>query len=143
MNSSHTYIEYTIEPLFRYLKSSFMNPLREYLCALIDFYSDPSHTSPSLNSVVDGVAGNDAEAQQTMQRIRQYLQATPTVYLPSHDPDASLAIDEPHSRFVPSFKPSCLEATRRACNQEKNFVTFLSPHSRREIGRYQRRRLYG
>lgn len=50
---------------------------------------DASYTQQLLlDGVVDGVAGNDAEDQLTMQRIRQSLHATPTVYLPSHDPDA-------------------------------------------------------
>lgn len=51
---------------------------------------DASYTQQLLlDGVVDGVAGNDAEDLLTMQRIRKYLQTTPTIYLPTHDPDAA------------------------------------------------------
>ncbi len=62
---------------------------------------DASYTQQLLfDGVVDGVAGNDAEDQLTMQYIRQFLQATPTIYLPSHDPDAARRLT---SRTIVSF----------------------------------------
>lgn len=42
-----------------------------------------------LDGIVDGVSGNDAAAQQTIQRIQQQLRNTPNVYLPSHDPESA------------------------------------------------------
>jgi N-acyl homoserine lactone hydrolase len=42
-----------------------------------------------LNGRADGV-GNDDEAQRlTHSRIRDLAAATPTVYLPTHDPDSA------------------------------------------------------
>ena len=50
---------------------------------------DTSYTQQLLlDGVVDGVSGSDAQAQQTIQRIQNYLYSVPTIYLPSHDPEA-------------------------------------------------------
>lgn len=53
---------------------------------------DTSYTEANLVSgAVDGVAsmgGGVATAAATLERIRRYAEATPTVYLPSHDPAA-------------------------------------------------------
>jgi glyoxylase-like metal-dependent hydrolase (beta-lactamase superfamily II) len=51
---------------------------------------DTSYTQQlMLEDVVDGVAPNDQVDRRTLQRIRTYAQQTPTVYLPTHDPDAT------------------------------------------------------
>jgi glyoxylase-like metal-dependent hydrolase (beta-lactamase superfamily II) len=39
--------------------------------------------------VVDGVSLNVQIARQSLQRILDYVQAMPTVYLPSHDPGSA------------------------------------------------------
>jgi glyoxylase-like metal-dependent hydrolase (beta-lactamase superfamily II) len=51
------------------------------------FAGDTSYTQQlMLDQQIDGVAINAQEARQTLQRIYQFVQATPTVYLPTHDP---------------------------------------------------------
>jgi N-acyl homoserine lactone hydrolase len=54
------------------------------------FAGDTSYTQQlMLLQAIDGVAADEALALQTLQRIREYTQVTPTVYLPSHDPEAA------------------------------------------------------
>ena len=49
---------------------------------------DSSYTQDAmLQGVVDGVAPDDQVAKTTLARIRAYAASTPTVYLPSHDPE--------------------------------------------------------
>jgi N-acyl homoserine lactone hydrolase len=49
---------------------------------------DASYTQAlMLSETVDGVSLNRAGAKQTLERIHAFCRATPTVYLPSHDPD--------------------------------------------------------
>jgi glyoxylase-like metal-dependent hydrolase (beta-lactamase superfamily II) len=51
---------------------------------------DASYTEALMLSLnVDGVAPNEGAARQTLTRLRQFAAQTPTVYLPSHDPDAA------------------------------------------------------
>lgn len=51
------------------------------------FAGDASYTQQlMLGQQIDGVALNARAAQQTLQRIRQFVQETSTVYLPTHDP---------------------------------------------------------
>jgi len=51
---------------------------------------DASYTQRlMLDQQIDGVGLNAQEARQTLQRIRQFVQTTPTVYLPTHDPESS------------------------------------------------------
>jgi glyoxylase-like metal-dependent hydrolase (beta-lactamase superfamily II) len=51
---------------------------------------DTSYTEQyMLDRLVDGVAPDTGAALQTLERINQYIQAQPTVYLPSHDPEAA------------------------------------------------------
>lgn len=51
---------------------------------------DTSYTEQlMLRQIVDGVAPDEAAARQTLKRILRYVQEQPTVYLPSHDPDAA------------------------------------------------------
>ncbi len=50
---------------------------------------DSSYTQQlMLNQQIDGVAINEQAALQTLARIRQFVQAGPTVYLPTHDPES-------------------------------------------------------
>lgn len=56
----------------------------------IMFAGDTSYTEQHmLNQIVDGVTFDVATAQQSLSRTRQYVEQQPTVYLPSHDPDAA------------------------------------------------------
>ena len=53
------------------------------------FAGDASYTQQlMLDQQIDGVAPNVQAARQTLQRIRQFVQATPTLYLPTHDPES-------------------------------------------------------
>ncbi len=53
------------------------------------FAGDTSYTEQlMLDQVVDGVAPDEHAARQTLARILRYVQETPTVYLPSHDPES-------------------------------------------------------
>ena len=50
---------------------------------------DTSYTEQlMLEQAVDGVTPNEQASRQTLKRILEYVQTTPTVYLPSHDPEA-------------------------------------------------------
>ena len=54
------------------------------------FAGDTSYTQQLLlEHAVDGVTRDVALYQQTSQQIRTYLQSVPTIYLPSHDPEAA------------------------------------------------------
>ncbi len=51
---------------------------------------DTSYTEPlMLKQVADGVSPNPAIARQTLSQLLSYAQSTPTVYLPSHDPNSA------------------------------------------------------
>lgn len=53
------------------------------------FAGDTSYTERlMLEQSIDGVTSNIAVYQETSHQILTFLQSTPTVYLPSHDPDA-------------------------------------------------------
>ncbi len=57
---------------------------------LVFLAGDASYTEQLLlDGVVDGVSTDPVAAQQTLRAIQQLTQTTPTVYLPSHDPDAA------------------------------------------------------
>jgi glyoxylase-like metal-dependent hydrolase (beta-lactamase superfamily II) len=59
------------------------------------FAGDASYTQQLLlDQIVDGVAQDEAKSRQTLKLILQYVQEFPTVYLPSHDPDAALRLAE-------------------------------------------------
>ena len=54
------------------------------------FAGDASYTQQlMLDQHVDGVAPNENAAKQTLGRVRGFVQATPTVYLPTHDPESA------------------------------------------------------
>ena len=51
---------------------------------------DTSYTEQlMLDQAVDGVAPDETAAVETLERIKRFVLGTPTVYLPSHDPDAA------------------------------------------------------
>lgn len=56
----------------------------------IVFAGDVSYSQDLLmRQVVDGVSPDEAQARQTLRRMLTFAQSTPTVYLPSHDPEAA------------------------------------------------------
>ena len=51
---------------------------------------DSSYTEElMLRDAIDGIAPDEAAARRTLERIRTYAGTTPTVYLPSHDPESA------------------------------------------------------
>lgn len=66
---------------------------------------DTSYTEQlMLAQVIDGVSQDIQVARQTLERILQYVQDTPTIYLPSHDPDSATRLA--HWRIVvPHYHP--------------------------------------
>ncbi len=56
---------------------------------------DTSYTEQlMLEQVVDGVSPNEQVAAQTLKRVLTYTQMNPTVYLPSHDPEAKMRLSQ-------------------------------------------------
>jgi N-acyl homoserine lactone hydrolase len=55
-----------------------------------------------LDGVVDGVSKNDEVVQQTIRRIQKYLYSVPTIYLPSHDPEAVTRLTNRSTVSMPS-----------------------------------------
>jgi glyoxylase-like metal-dependent hydrolase (beta-lactamase superfamily II) len=53
------------------------------------FAGDASYSEKMmLEQKIDGLALNGQEAKKTLQRIRQFAQSTPCIYLPTHDPES-------------------------------------------------------
>jgi glyoxylase-like metal-dependent hydrolase (beta-lactamase superfamily II) len=75
---------------------------------------DASYTEQTmLDGVVDGVSLDVGVAQQTMDRLLSQVQRVPTVYLPSHDPDAARRLSEQRvTRPVRSRTARARERTR-------------------------------
>jgi N-acyl homoserine lactone hydrolase len=56
---------------------------------------DSSYTEDAmLRGAADGVGADEEAEQLTHERIRAYAAATPTVYLPSHDPETAIRLAE-------------------------------------------------
>jgi N-acyl homoserine lactone hydrolase len=56
---------------------------------------DASYTQRLLvEQQVDGISPDEATARQTMQKVLRYAQETPTVYLPTHDPDSGRRLED-------------------------------------------------
>jgi N-acyl homoserine lactone hydrolase len=47
-----------------------------------------------LRGAIDGVSPDDETAKTTLERIRRLTEHRPTVYLPSHDPESGVRLDE-------------------------------------------------
>ncbi len=72
----------------------------------IFFAGDTSYTEQlMLDQVVDGVSPNAKTARQTLARIHEYIQTTPTVYLPSHDPKAVERLTTRQVAVLPAHQP--------------------------------------
>lgn len=56
---------------------------------------DSSYTEDAmLRGAVDGVGADEDAERRTHERIRAYAATTPTVYLPSHDPETAVRLAE-------------------------------------------------
>lgn len=65
---------------------------------------DTSYTEQlMLEQAVDGVSPDEQAAAQTLQRILTYTQMNPTVYLPSHDPEAIMRLSQRQVVQVPEI----------------------------------------
>ena len=65
---------------------------------------DTSYTEQlMLEQAVDGVSPNEQNARQTLKRIQAYTQTTPTVYLPSHDPQAKERLSQRQTVVFPKL----------------------------------------
>lgn len=63
---------------------------------------DTSYTEKfMLEQAIDGVSPNEQAARQTLKRIREYVRMVPTVYLPSHDPEASERLSQRRTVLFP------------------------------------------
>ena len=63
--------------------------------AQIFFAGDASYTQQlMLDQTIDGVAPQEQQARQTLQRIKHLAEDHPVVYLPSHDPESARRLDE-------------------------------------------------
>ena len=62
---------------------------------------DTSYTEQlMLEQAVDGVSPNEQAARQTLKCILEYVKMTPTVYLPSHDPEAKERLSQRQTVMV-------------------------------------------
>lgn len=61
----------------------------------IFFAGDTSYTEDlMLEGAIDGVAPDEQAARETLRRIGELARRRPTVYLPSHDPEASKRLEQ-------------------------------------------------
>lgn len=69
----------------------------------IFFAGDTSYTQDLLLAgAVDGVTFKERAARQTTRRIQQYLRETPTIYLPSHDPESAQRLESRSVAVAPA-----------------------------------------
>jgi glyoxylase-like metal-dependent hydrolase (beta-lactamase superfamily II) len=62
---------------------------------LVLLAGDTSYTQSLMRQgIADGVTNDAATARDTLQRLQRLTRAQPTVYLPSHDPDAARRLRE-------------------------------------------------
>jgi glyoxylase-like metal-dependent hydrolase (beta-lactamase superfamily II) len=72
---------------------------------------DTSYTQQLLlDGVVDGVSESDDAAKQTIECIKAYLASEPTIYLPSHDPESVMRLE---NRSVVSIAETQQERVNR------------------------------
>jgi N-acyl homoserine lactone hydrolase len=63
---------------------------------------DTSYTEKlMLERAIDGVSPNEQAARQTLKRIGEYVRMVPTVYLPSHDPEAEERLSQRQTVLFP------------------------------------------
>lgn len=63
---------------------------------------DTSYTEQlMLEQTIDGVSPNEQAARQTLKRIGAYVRMEPTVYLPSHDPEAPKRLSQRQIALFP------------------------------------------
>jgi N-acyl homoserine lactone hydrolase len=68
---------------------------------------DSSYTQDAmLRGIADGVGADDDAERRTHERIRAYAAASPTVYLPAHDPGTAARLAERQSVAVAPEKPA-------------------------------------
>lgn len=68
---------------------------------------DTSYTEHlMLKQVVDGISPNPAIALQTLSQLQAYAQSTPTIYLPSHDPDSAKRLAAHTTVSFPEIAPA-------------------------------------
>jgi N-acyl homoserine lactone hydrolase len=73
---------------------------------VVFFAGDTSYTEQlMLDGVTDGVSPNPADAQLTLTRIQRLVAERPTIYLPSHDPDAAARLTA-REEHIPATPPS-------------------------------------
>ena len=58
-----------VKPLLRHILNGFMNPLREHLCALIDFCTNPNPTSNYGDRYRNGEAISSAVAESSVNQM--------------------------------------------------------------------------
>jgi N-acyl homoserine lactone hydrolase len=58
-----------------------------------------------LAGTIDGVSENEAQAAATLAAIRAFAEATPTIYLPAHDPDAAGRLAEERKTIAVVISP--------------------------------------
>jgi len=61
-----------------------------------------------LDEAVDGVAPDEQVSRQTLRRIHTYTQQVPTVYLPSHDPEARERLFQRRTVLFPETSKAAL-----------------------------------
>lgn len=72
-----------------------MSVLLEEGDTTIMFAGDTSYSQDNLIAIIADGVGTDIDAErETLRKILAYAAERPTVYLPSHDPDASRRLDE-------------------------------------------------
>ncbi|HEX9133660.1 MAG TPA: hypothetical protein VF844_15320 [Ktedonobacteraceae bacterium] len=70
---------------------------------------DTSYSQPlMLEEAVDGVAPDEQASRKTLQRIHAYTQQVPTVYLPSHDPEARERLFQRQTVLFPETSKAAL-----------------------------------
>jgi N-acyl homoserine lactone hydrolase len=75
---------------------------------------DASYTEELMaRAVADGVTSDEKTARDTLERIRAYAVARPTVYLPSHDPDSAARLAE---RRIVADAPVAAREALASCN---------------------------
>ncbi|HEX9168357.1 MAG TPA: hypothetical protein VF886_05430, partial [Roseiarcus sp.] len=65
-----------------------------------------------------GVSEDEAQAAATLTAIQAFAAATPTIYLPAHDPDAARRLDERRTVAGPFSRPTEAGAVDKGHEQE-------------------------